>query len=98
MTYLVAYHWAWLVLAGLTGFAMGWIAVVHRGRGLSDEMMKKYAVFTGALILVSLFKLLPGRAGYWLDLALVMFAVYLMGCVAGSWLRHQVERRGTPPV
>ena len=94
MVYLLTYHWAWMLAATFAGFAMGWVAVIQRNLGLSDEMMTKYAVFIGALLLVSLFKLLPGRAGYWLDLALVMFVVYLVGCVAGSWLRHQVVSRG----
>jgi len=98
MTYLATFHWGWLLAAGLLGLLMGWIAVVHRGQGLSDVMMKKYAVFIAALVLASLFKLIPGRAGYWLDLALVMLAVYLVGCAAGSWLRHQVVSRGAPPV
>jgi hypothetical protein len=96
MTYLLTYHWPWMLLAALVGFGMGWISVVQRNLGLSDMMMKKYAVLIGALILASLFRLFPGRVGYWLDLALVMFVVYLVGCVAGSWLRHQVVSRIAP--
>ena len=34
--------------------------------------------------------------GYWLDLGLVMFAVYVAGCAVGSWLRHQVVSRTAP--
>ena len=34
MVYLVVFHWGWLAGALLLGFAMGWIAVVHRGRGV----------------------------------------------------------------
>jgi hypothetical protein len=40
---------------------------------------------------------LPGRSGYWLDLGLLMLTAYLAGCFAGSWLRHQVVSRPTPP-
>jgi hypothetical protein len=96
MTYFAAFHWGWLFGAGLIGLAMGWISVVQRGEGLSKDAAWKVAVFVGGLVLLSLFKLLPGRAGYWLDLALVMFAVYLIGCAAGSWLRYQVVSRITP--
>lgn len=96
MMYLLTYNWGWMLAAGLLGFAMGWIAVVQRGAGLSTVMLKKCAVLAAALVLVSLFKLLPGRAGYALDLALVMFAVYLVGCAAGSGLRHQVVSRAAP--
>lgn len=96
MTYLAAYNWSWLLLAALTGLAMGWIAVVHRGQGLSDLALKKAAGFVAALVLASLTRIVPGRAGYWLDLGLVMFATYIVGCAIGSWLRHVVVSKGTP--
>ena len=93
MSYLATYNWGWLLLAGFAGFAMGWIAVVHRGQGLSDDMLKKASALVSALILASLTRILPGRFGYWLDLGLVMFAIYIVGCVVGSWLRHVVVSR-----
>ncbi len=46
MMYLLTYHWVWMLLAALAGFGVGWIAVVQRGLGLSDQMMKKYAVLS----------------------------------------------------
>ena len=36
MAYLAAFHWGWLLASLLLGFAMGWIAVVHRGPGAFD--------------------------------------------------------------
>jgi len=39
---------------------------------------------------------IPGRPGYWLDLGLVMLAVYLVGCAVGSWLRDRVLSRHAP--
>jgi hypothetical protein len=39
----------------------------------------------------------PGRFGYWLDLGLIMFALYLGGCVVGSCLRNWVVARSAPP-
>ena len=50
-----------------------------------------------ALLAVSVMRLLPDRAGYWLDLALVMFALYLGGCTIGSLLRGLVVARGMRP-
>ena len=35
MAYLVTFHWGWLLASLLLGLAMGWIAVVHRGQGVS---------------------------------------------------------------
>jgi hypothetical protein len=46
-----------------------------------------------ALIGASLARVVPGRFGYWLDLGLIMFALYLGGCAAGSWLRGWVISR-----
>ncbi len=35
MAYLATFHWGWLLASLLLGLAMGWIAVVHRGQGVS---------------------------------------------------------------
>ena len=93
MIYLATFNWGWLLGAALIGLAMGWIAVVQRGHGWTVTTMQKVAVFVAALILASVFHLAPGRVGYWLDLGLVMFAVYVVGCAVGSWLRHLVVSR-----
>ncbi len=95
MIYLAMFNWGWLLGAALMGLAMGWIAVVQRGQGWSVATMRKVAALVAALILASVFHLAPGRAGYWLDLALVMFAVYIVGCAVGSWLRYLVVSRHT---
>lgn len=95
MIYLATFNWGWLLAAAFVGLAMGWIAVVHRGQGWSMTTLRKVAVFVAALILASVFRLAPGRAGYWLDLGLVMFAAYIVGCAVGSWLRNLVVSRHT---
>jgi len=96
MAYLVTFHWGWLLASGLLGFAMGWIAVVHRGRGVSKRTARWLAALVAALVAVALAQLIPGRPGYWLDLGLTMFAVYLVGCAVGSWLRDRVLSRHAP--
>jgi len=96
MAYLVMFHWGWLLASLLLGFAMGWIAVVHRGPGVSKQVARWLAVLVAALIAVALARLVPGRPGYWLDLGLVMFASYLAGCAVGSWLRDRVLSRHAP--
>ena len=93
MTYLATFHWGWLLGALLLGFGMGWIAVVHRGQGVSKI---DGALAGGAgrrLVAAALARVVPGRPGYWLDLGLVLFAVYLVGCAIGSWLRDRVVSR-----
>ena len=93
MAFLVIFNWSWLLLSVLLGFAMGWIAVVHRGRGVSKRMSRWLALLAVAVVAAALAHLVPGRPGSWLDLALVMFALYLLGCVVGSWLRVRVLSR-----
>ena len=96
MAYLVMFHWGWLLASALLGLAMGWIAVVHRGQGLSKQMMRWLAALAAALVAAALARVIPGRPGYWLDLGLVMLAVYLVGCAVGSWLRDRVLSRNAP--
>ena len=93
MAFLATFHWGWLLGAALLGLGMGWIAVVHRGQSVSKPLAQKLAVLVAVLIVVALAKLVPGRFGYWLDLGLVLFAIYLAGCAIGSWLRDRVVSR-----
>jgi hypothetical protein len=55
------------------------------------------SALVAALIGAALARVVPGRFGYWLDLGLVMFALYLCFCVVGSWLRDWVVSRSAPP-
>jgi hypothetical protein len=93
MAFLAAFHWGWLLASALLGLAMGWIAVVQRGRGVSKLAARWLAVLAAALVAAALGRVIPGRPGYWLDLGLLMFAVYLCGCAVGSWLRDWVLTR-----
>lgn len=93
MISLVSFLWGWLLAALLLGLAAGWIAVVHRGNGLSRTTSLWLTGFALALIGLALARIVPGRAGYWLDLGLVMMTAYLIGCAVGSWLRYWVISR-----
>ena len=97
MTYMVTFHWSYLLGSLLLGFGMGWIAVVHRGRAVSRVVARWLSVLVALLIALALTRLVPGRFGYWLDLLLFMFALYLCGCVVGAWLRAWVVSRSAPP-
>ena len=98
MAYLATFHWGWLLASLLLGLAMGWIAVVHRGQGVSKSTSRWLALLVAALVAAALARVVPGRPGYWLDLGLIMFACYLIGCAVGSWLRHRVLSRNSKPV
>jgi hypothetical protein len=90
MIFLATFHWGWLLATLLLGFAMGWIAVVHRGDGISRPLARWLAVLVAALLAAALARMVPGRPGYWLDLGLLMFGLYLVGCLIGSLLRNWV--------
>ncbi len=90
MIFFATFHWAWLLSALFFGLAMGWIAVVQHGDGVSRPLARWLAALAAALVAVALAHVIPGRPGYWLDLGLVMFAAYLIGCAIGSWLRNRV--------
>jgi hypothetical protein len=96
MVYLATFHWGWLLGSLLLGFAMGWIAVVQHGQGVSKVTSRWLAVLAAALVAAALAHVIPGRPGYWLDLGLVMFALYLAGCTVGSWLRAWVVSSHAP--
>ena len=97
MAYLLTFHWGWLSGSLLLGLAMGWIAVVQHGDGVSRVMARWLAALAAALVAASIARIVPGRFGYWLDLMLVMFACYLIGCAVGSALRDSVVSRSAPP-
>jgi hypothetical protein len=95
MAYLVAFHWGWLLASLLLGLGMGWIAVVHRARGISKRMTLLLSALAAVLVALALTRVVPGRAGYWLDLLLMVFVPYLLGCATGSLLRDWVISRST---
>ena len=97
MAYLTTFYWGWLLASVLLGFAMGWISVVQHGEGVTGKLRWVLSALVAALIGAALARVVPGRFGYWLDLGLIMFALYLCGCAVGSWLRSWVVSRSAPP-
>ena len=96
MAYLVSFHWGWLAGSLLLGFLMGWISVVQRGTGTSKIVARCLVVLVAALVGASLARIVPGRFGYWLDLGLMIFGCYLVGCTIGAYLRYWVVSRSAP--
>jgi hypothetical protein len=96
MASLAIFYWGWLLASLLLGLAMGWISVVQHGQGVSKTLARWLAVLAAALVAAAFARVVPGRFGYWLDLGLIMFALYLCGCALGSWLRDRVVSRSAP--
>ncbi len=97
MVHVAQFFWGWLLASLLVGFAMGWISVVQRGEGVTGAPGRALWALVGALLALAIGRIIPGRFGYWLDLGLVMFGLYLVGCAIGAWLRARVVARSTPP-
>ena len=97
MAYLTTFYWGWLLASVLLGFAMGWISVVQHGEGVPGKLRWWLSALAAALIAAALARVVPGRFGYWLDLGLIMFALYLAavrsdhGCATG-WSRAARRR------
>jgi hypothetical protein len=93
MSFVLTFLWGWLAAAWFLGFAMGWISVVSRDSGLSRATLQQVLLFAAALAALAVVQAVPGRAGYALDLALLMGVAYVAGCVPGAWLRDRVVAR-----
>ena len=98
MTFLATFFWGWLLAALLLGLAMGWISVVHRGQGVTKTLARWLSALAAVLVVAAIARVVPGRFGYWLDLGLIMFELYLCGCAIGSWLRDWVVSRSTSAI
>lgn len=96
MAAVATFFWGWLLASVLLGLFMGWIAVVQR-TAVSKLVGRLLWALVAVLVAVALARLIPGRPGYWLDLGLIMFVLYLAGCVVGSCLRDWVVSRSQPP-
>lgn len=87
MIYLVQVFWFWLLLALVLGVAVAWLTARRgEGGGLWPGLLP-WSLVLGLGGLVAAFRVLPTRTGYWLDLALLMLAAYLIGCLLAALLR-----------
>jgi len=85
---LVSYP-GWLVVALSIGVVVGW-------RTYSDAPRRNWFggwIPWGALVvligfIVAVLKLLPGRYGLWLEIALMMTTCYIVGCFLGGGLKN----------
>jgi predicted flap endonuclease-1-like 5' DNA nuclease len=78
----------WLLVAALVGSVVGWMTYTDATRrGWFDGWAKWGAIAFAIGLIVAVLKLLPGRAGLWLEIALLMTFIYILGCLLGGWLK-----------
>jgi hypothetical protein len=98
MLYLAEFHWGWVAAAAFIGLLTGWVGTVHRGGGLAKRTLQWCALALVVAIACAVGRVVPGRFGYWLDLGLLLFAAYIVGCALGAWLRDLLiaDHRSAP--
>ena len=78
----------WLALAILLGAVVGWLTYSAGAHTVWLAGWFRWGLLIWVIgVLVAWAALLPGRAGFWLESALFMFAAYVIGCVLGGGLR-----------
>ena len=90
----------WLFVSLLTGGVVGWFSYVDipARRGWFEGWAKWGAALFVAGLLVAFLKLLPGRAGFWLETALFLFFVYIVGCFLGGVLKMALSTATQAPL
>src|SRR5262245_19024778 len=84
---LVSYP-GWLATALGIGLVVGWRTYSDVPRpGLLDGWFKWGALLFAIRVVVAVLKLVPGRYGLWLEIALLMTALYVFGCFLGGWFK-----------
>ncbi len=84
MGYLIqTLFFPWLLLTLVAGIAIGWITCERNSSNwLSGWVPFGLVAFFIGLV-AAMLQWFPGRAGLWLDTALLVFATYIVGCCIG---------------
>ena len=92
MVFLLTFHWGWLSVRRCWVLQWAGSRWFIADRGVSKRTSRWLSLLALVLIVAALARVVPGRAGYWLDLALMMFALISWvarsdpGCAIG-WSR-----------
>ena len=88
MSYLLANLWGWLLAALVLGLIVGGITCSReRGNWFTGWVPLALIAFAVGVV-AALLALLPGRPGFWLETALLLFASYVIGCCLGCWIKQ----------
>src|SRR5215471_14902981 len=77
----------WLAAALAMGLVVGWRTYSDAPRRWFDGWIIWGALVFAVGVIVAVLKLLPGRYGLWLEIALLMTASYIIGCFLGGSLK-----------
>jgi predicted flap endonuclease-1-like 5' DNA nuclease len=97
MLYLLQTFWLWLGLALGLGVLIAWLTFRANEPKSGWSGLMPWGLVLGLGTLVAALRILPTRPGYWLDLAMLMLAAYLIGCLLAGMLRA-AGQAGEPAV
>jgi hypothetical protein len=79
----------WLAAALAMGIVVGWRTYGDGPRRSLLAGWFKWGVLLFVIgVIVAVLKLFPGRFGLWLEIFLLMTAVYIVGCFLGGWFKN----------
>ena len=89
MIYDTSFLWIWLTLAFLLGAIVGWWTEASGAQAPWFFGWFRTAVIAWlAGLVLAWLHWLPGRLGFWLETALLFFALYVLGALLGGLLRN----------
>lgn len=97
MLYLLQTFWLWLALALGLGVLIAWLTFRADEPKSGWSGLVPWGLVLGLGTVVAALRFLPTRPGYWLDLAMLMLAAYLIGCLLAGMLRN-AGQAGEPAV
>ena len=92
MSYDISMFWPWLLAALIMGAIVGWLSDRWRSGEPMFHGWRKWALVAWVVgLILGMLHWLPGRAGLWLETALLFSFCYAIACLIGGWLRAIVE-------
>jgi hypothetical protein len=88
MLFDLASYPVWLIAALGIGLVVGWRTYLDAPRRWRDGWIIWGALAFVVGVIVAVLKLLPGRYGLWLEVALLMVGFYFVGCSLGGGLKR----------
>ena len=92
MSYLIGFHWGWLLVALILGLVVGWVTYLRPRLRWMDGLVWIVVALVALATIVAISTMVPGRPGYWLEMAVLTILTYVIGCPIGWALRHQAFR------
>jgi hypothetical protein len=88
MFFDLANYPVWLVAALAIGLVIGWQTYLDAPQRYWRDGWMVWGVLAFVIgVIIAVLKLLSGRYGLWLEIALLLSAFYIVGCFVGGWLK-----------